>query len=168
MEREIILILDNLRSRENVGSLFRTADAAGVSKIYICGISPTPRSGNFDIETLSPKQFINTDKIAKTALGAEQWVPWDYHLKTGRLIQQLIRDGVHIVALEKTKQAQNIFKIKLPLRPIALVVGNEVAGLSKNILSRADTVAAIPMHGKKESLNVAVAAGIALYAIINS
>lgn len=167
MKRELYLVLDNIRSRENVGSIFRTADAAGVSKIYICGFTPTPRPGTFDIEKLSPKQYINTDKIAKTALGAEQWVTWEYHRDTWRLVQQLIRDGVQIVALERTKTAEDIFKMKLPVGPMALIVGNEVKGISPNILKRANKVAAIPMYGRKESLNVAVAAGIAVYAIVD-
>lgn len=153
---KIYLILDNIRSRENVGSIFRTADAAGVSKIYLCGITPT-----------SPHE-----KITKTALGAETYVPWEYCKQTWLVIKKLKAQGVKVIALEQTKDAQNIFeftrgtfvKTKVPL---ALVLGNEVKGISSQILKYCDKKISIPMYGKKESLNVAVAAGIALYGIIN-
>ena len=149
--REIILILDNIRSRENVGSIFRTADAAGVMKIYLCGITPRPPH----------------EKISKTALGADTYIPWEYYKNTWRLLEELKKKEVRIIALEKTKGAKNIFEIK-GKTPLALVMGNEVNGLSIEILKRADVVAVIPMRGKKESLNVAVSAGIAVYAILNS
>jgi len=150
--REIILILDNIRSRENVGSIFRTADAAGVSKIYLCGITPRPPH----------------EKISKTALGADTYIPWEYYKQTWRVLEELKKD-VSIVALECGKGAENIFEMTLSAgKPIALVLGNEVNGLSKEILKRADKKAAIPMYGRKESLNVAVAAGIAVYAIIGN
>lgn len=149
MKNEVYLILDNIRSRENVGSIFRTADGAGVDKIYLCGITPTPPH----------------EKISKTALGAEAYVPWEYYKQAWRLLQKLKEEGVTIVALECGKGSENIFKIELPASPIALVLGNEVNGLSKEILKRAQKKAAIPMYGRKESLNVAVAMGIAVYAI---
>jgi 23S rRNA (guanosine2251-2'-O)-methyltransferase len=148
--KKIAVVLDNIRSRENVGSIFRTADAAGVSKIYLCGITPKPPH----------------EKISKTALGADTYIPWEYCKDTWRLLGKLIKEGNYVIALEKTKNADNIFKIKIK-SPTALVVGNEINGLSKNILKHADITAHIPMAGRKESLNVAVATGIALYAIIN-
>ena len=148
--REIFLVLDNIRSRENVGSVFRTADAAGVAKVYLCGITPQPPH----------------EKISKTALGADTYIPWEYYKNTWRLLEELKKKEVRIIALEKTKGAKNIFEIK-EKTSLALVVGNEVNGLSKEILKRADIIAVIPMIGKKESLNVAVSAGIAIYAILN-
>ena len=174
---DIMVVLDNIRSRENVGSIFRTADAAGVNKIYLCGITPAPNIGN-------PKQIKNSDKIAKTALGAETWVPWEYHAQTWNVLRKLKVDppagGVKlkVIGLEQTINSKNIFKYKNnrptksgESRPkgaekIALVLGNEVKGLSPRILKYCDVAVSIPMYGKKESLNVAVAAGIALYQIL--
>lgn len=149
------LILDNLRSRENVGSIFRTSDGAGVEKIFLCGITPTPPH----------------PKITKSALGADQNVPWEYHKQTWRLVKKLKSKGSVLLALERFDRltasklgVKSIFKFK-PKFPLALIVGNEVRGLNKKILSLADKIIEIPMHGKKESLNVAVATGIALYQI---
>ncbi len=149
-KKEIIVVLDNIRSRENVGSIFRTADAAGASKIYLCGITPVPPH----------------DKISKTALGAETYVPWEYRAKTWQVLRELKVKSLKfkVVGLEQTKASQNIFKFK-PKFPLALVVGNEVSGLSPKILKYCDKKISIPMYGKKESLNVSVAAGVALYAI---
>jgi 23S rRNA (guanosine2251-2'-O)-methyltransferase len=152
MDREIILILDNVRSRENVGSIFRTADAAGVSKIYLCGITPRPPH----------------EKISKTALGADTYISWEYYTQTWRLLEKLQAGGAHIVALECGEGSENIFEMELPAdKSVALVLGNEVNGLSPQILKRVQKKAAIPMYGRKESLNVAVAAGIAVYAVVN-
>ncbi len=153
MEKNIVVILHNIRSRENVGSIFRTADGAGVSKIYLCGITPTPPH----------------EKISKTALGAETFVPWEYYKQTWRLLKKLKAQGVKIIALEQTNDAQNIFAKGAFVNtkaPFALVLGNEVRGLSPQILKYCDKKISIPMYGKKESLNVAVAAGIALYQLI--
>ncbi len=142
------LILHNIRSAYNVGSIFRTADAAGVDKIYVCGYSPTPAD----------------KKVAKTSLGAEKTVPWEYHKQTWQLLKKLKADGMQIVALEQTKKSVDYRRFK-PKFPLALIVGNEVRGLSKKILAYADKIIAILMYGEKESLNVAVAAGIMMYKI---
>lgn len=150
-QQEIILILDNIRSRENVGSIFRTADAAGVAKVYLCGITPKPPH----------------EKISKTALGAEAFVPWEYCKDTWRLLEKLKKDKINIVGLEQTKESLNIFKFK-PKFPLALVLGNEVAGLSPKILKYCHKKISIPMYGKKESLNVSVAAGVALYELLRA
>ncbi len=143
---QIYLILDNIRSAYNVGSLFRTADAAGVSKIYCCGFTPTPAQ--------------------KTALGAENTVPWEHFSQSWRLIKKLKKEGFHIASLEITKQSINMFSYT-PTFPIAIMLGNEISGVKKSLLNRSDSVIHIPMHGMKESLNVAVAGGIALYYIKN-
>lgn len=145
--RKIVVILDNLRSRENVGSIFRTADAAGVVKIYLCGITPQPPH----------------EKISKTALGAEEVVPWEYYKQTWRLIDKLKKEGYRIIALEKAPSARNLFNMKKSSKSVGLVVGNEVSGLSTDILTRSHAAVSIPMRGQKESLNVAVAFGIAVY-----
>lgn len=164
-EKNIYLVLDNIRSRENVGSIFRTADAVGVSKIYLCGITPTPRVGNPNFQFSNPKQIQDSDKIHKAALGAETYVPWEYYKETWRLIDKLKADKTCVMALEQTRKSENFFEFK-PEFPLALIVGNEIKGISPSILKRADKTIAIPMYGRKESLNVAVAIGIALYSLI--
>ncbi len=155
LKDQIFLIIHNIRSAYNIGSIFRTADGAGIAKIFICGISPIPSTSG-EATGQAP------DKIAKTALGAEKTVPWEYHKQVWRLLNKLKESGVQIVALEQAKKSTNIFKFK-PKFPMALLVGNEVRGLNKKILSYTDKIIEIPMYGKKESLNVAVATGIALY-----
>lgn len=149
-KQELYLIIDNIRSAHNVGSIFRTADGAGVSKVYVCGFSPTPE--NY--------------KVLKTSLGAEKTMPWEYYRQTWRLLEKLKKEKVRIVALELTSKSKNIFQYKISnSRGVALIVGNEVKGLSKGILKYADEIVEIPMSGNKESLNVSVAAGIAAYYI---
>ena len=144
------VICHNLRSRENVGSVFRTADAFGVSKVYLTGYTPAPPHS----------------KISKTALGAERWVPWKYKKSIVALLRELKQKRIRLVALEQAKgRSVPLPKFK-PRFPLALILGNEVKGLSPAILSRCDTVTEIPMHGRKESLNVAVAFGVAVYHII--
>lgn len=140
------LILDNIRSLYNVGSIFRTADAGNVDKIFVCGITGKPTS----------------DKVKKVSLGAEDSVEWEYAKQTFRVIEFLKKQKFQIAALEQSKKSVLYSKFK-PKFPIALIVGNEVKGISKNILNRADKIIELPMKGKKESLNVSVAAGIAIY-----
>ena len=146
---KVYLILHNIRSAYNVGSIFRTADAAGVAKIYLGGYTPTPQE----------------EKVIKTSLGAEKSVAWEKVFSTWRLIEKLKSDGMKVVALEQSKTSRDYRHLK-PKFPLAIIVGNEVNGLSSNILKRADSVWHIPMRGKKESLNVSVAAGIFLYKIL--
>ena len=148
MKKSFFVIVDNVRSLENVGSLFRTADALSVDKVFLCGITGTPPS----------------HKIAKTALGAEEWIPWEYHSQTWRLVAKLKKEKVSIVCLEQGKGSTPLPQFK-PKFPLALVVGNEVKGVSSSVLRKTDALIEIPMTGKKESLNVAVAFGIAAYEI---
>jgi len=145
---EIYLVAQNIRSLFNVGSLFRCADVFGVKKIYLCGYTGFP-----------PRK-----EISKTALGAEQWIPWERHWQTHLLVKRLKAQGVRIVALETGKRHTLLPEFRCD-GPVALVVGSEVSGISRSILALADDRVKIPMHGKKESLNVAVAAGIGLYAL---
>ncbi len=155
----IFLICQNIRSRHNVGSIFRSADAFAVSKIYLCGYTACPPHPN----------------ILKTALGAENTVPWEHQKQTWQVVEELKSRGVVILALEKTKTSIPLVQI-LGNRPIILqakkhgvgiILGNEVSGVTRKITNRADKVVHIPMYGQKESLNVAVAAGIALYHLRN-
>lgn len=145
---KFVVICDDLRSLYNVGSVFRTADAAGVDRLYLCGITGRPGRPKTD------------EKFAKVALGAEKTVPWEYHRQSWRLADRLRREGFSIVALELTPGSVNYTKFR-PQFPLALIIGNEVLGVRKPLLSRADTRIEIPMRGQKESLNVAVAFGIA-------
>jgi len=173
--KDFYVICDNIRSLENIGSIFRTSDALGVSKIYLCGISGLP-SYNFVLTAKGQKihsklytKLLEGEpphhKISKTALGAEETVTFEYYKQIGRLIDGLKRDKVNIVALEQDKKAVSYDKFK-PIFPLALIIGNEVKGISKKILKKADKIIYLPMLGQKESLNVSVAFGIAGYEII--
>ena len=160
--KEFYVICDNIRSLENIGSIFRTSDALGVSKIFLCGISGKPPGWGFsasqgNLATLH-------QKISKTALGAEKTIPFEYYRQIGRLIDKLKKDKISIVALEQDKKATPYTKFK-PKFPLALIVGNEVKGVSKKILKKTDKIIFLPMLGQKESLNVSVAFGVAGYEI---
>lgn len=143
---KFILILPDIRSAHNVGAMFRTADGAGVNKIYLTGYTAKPPHPQLD----------------KVSLGAEKSVPWEYHSQAWRLLKQLRKIGYNIVALEQTADSINIFKWQ-PKFPLAIVMGNEVTGVPKSLLKYCDTAVEIPMLGKKKSLNVSVAAGVILY-----
>ncbi|MDD5606812.1 MAG: RNA methyltransferase [Candidatus Pacebacteria bacterium] len=140
------LILDNIRSLQNIGSIFRTADALKIDKIYLCGISGKPPH----------------PKISKTALGAEKNIPFEYHFFTWQVIEKLKKQNFQIIALEKNKKSKSYLRFK-PRFPLALILGNEIKGVSESALKRADKIICLPMKGKKESLNVSVAFGIAGY-----
>lgn len=147
-KEELVVVLDNIRSTYNVGAIFRTADGAGVSKMYLSGITPAPPH----------------PKISKVALGAENYVSWEKVSQTWRLLDDLKKQDYFLIALEQQAKAKNIFSLnKLKHRKLALIVGPEVKGLSSRILSRVDLILEIPMWGAKESLNVSVAFGIAIY-----
>lgn len=152
-EKQVYVIAHNIRSLLNVGSVFRTADAFGITKIYLTGYTGTPANP------------IHKNKIAKSALGAETWVPWEYEKSAVRLIKRLKLEKIQIVALENNVKSVNIQKFK-PNYPIALLLGEEVRGISSTLLKLCDKVVEIPMQGKKESLNVSVAFGIAAYQLI--
>ena len=146
--KDFYVICDNIRSLENVGSIFRTADALKITKIYLCGISGRPPH----------------HKISKTALGAEEDIPFEYHKQALRLIKKLKKDKITIVSLEQGKKSTSYDKFN-PKFPLALVIGNEVKGVSKSILKNSDKIIDLPMLGNKESLNVSVAFGVAGYEI---
>jgi tRNA G18 (ribose-2'-O)-methylase SpoU len=151
----LIAVLDNIRSLYNVGSIFRTADAFNIDKIYLSGYTPAP------IKDRQKKE------IHKTALGAEEFIKWEKSGQTWKLLENLKKQGFYIVALETDKKAINIseFNSSKIKKKVVLVVGNEVKGLSQQILKRCDKIIKIPMLGKKESLNVSVAFGIAAFCL---
>jgi len=145
----VYLVCDNIRSLWNVGSIFRSADGAGIAKIFLCGITGTP-----------PRP-----EITKTALGAEESVPWEAFQDPGKAVVLLKRQGIPVFVLEQTDKSSLLWDAPLDL-PLAVVVGNEVDGVSPHVVALADGALEIPMHGIKESLNVAVACGIVLYEIV--
>ena len=148
-KKEIYLVLQNIRSLFNIGSIFRSADAFSVSKIYLCGYSGYPIDRQIN-------------KIAKTALGAEKTVSFEHYWQTANLVKKLKKQKIQIVALELDKKAISLQKFK-PKFPTAIIVGNEKLGITPSILKLADQKVFIPMQGAKESLNVSIAASIALY-----
>lgn len=148
--KRFVVICDGIRSLHNVGSVFRTADGAGIDKIYLCGITGHPSV---------PKA---ERKISKVALGAQDFVEWEYVSQSWRLVDKLKKDGWQIVSLEQTPKSINYKKFK-PKFPLALIIGNEGKGVRKSLLDRSDKIIDIPMRGQKESLNVSVAFGIAAY-----
>ena len=153
-KREIYVLLHNIRSTHNVGSIFRTADALGVTKIYLSGFSPTPTD-----------RFGRQRKdIAKVSLGAEN-LPWEYVSVPEKTIKDLKKKKFQIVGLEQGKSSVDYKKAKIKT-PVLFVVGNEVEGVDKKTLSLCDVIAEIPMKGKKESLNVSVAFGVALFRML--
>ncbi len=153
---QIIIVLDNIRSVHNVGSIFRTADSVGVSAIYLVGTTPTP------VDRFGRKR----KDLAKVALGAENSVSWKYFINAKKVINELKDDGYTIIPLEQDRKSIDYKKIKLKEKMV-VVFGNEVDGVSKDILRISDQIAEIPMRGKKESLNVAVSAGIFLFRILD-
>ena len=157
---EIIVIAHNIRSTHNIGSIFRTCEGFGVSKIIISGYSPYPKLPKDDrLPHLVEKLMV---QIHKSALGAETMVPFEYMETVD--IASLKKSGFMVVGLEQDKSSILINKFKCPTK-IALILGEEVHGLTKDIRESCDVLIEIPMHGKKESFNVSVATGIALYSI---
>ncbi len=150
----LIVVLDNIRSLNNIGSIFRTCDAFLVSKIYLCGITAKP-----------PNRKIN-----KTALGSTESVEWDYFKSTIKLIEKLKSEGVKIWSIEQVERAQKlnyIEKIDSKLKH-AIVFGNEITGVDQKIIDISENTIEINQYGTKHSLNVSVAAGIVIWKFYNS
>ena len=144
----LILILDNIRSLNNIGSVFRTADAFLVEKIYLCGITATPPHKD----------------IRKTALGATESVDWEYRKDTLELVQELKQTGVKVVSVEQAENAVMLNQFLVDVQEkVALVFGNEVKGVSQEVVSASDVVLEIPQFGTKHSLNISVSAGIVVW-----
>ncbi len=144
-----LIVLDNIRSLHNVGAIFRTADGAGWDKIYLTGYTGCP-----------PDR-----RIEKVSLGAEEFLSWEQADSAIELCKKLKKDGFKIVALEQSEKSENIFDTHDFGENIALILGNEVEGVSQELLDICDQHVEIPMYGQKKSLNVSVAAGIALFAL---
>jgi 23S rRNA (guanosine2251-2'-O)-methyltransferase len=164
--KEIIIILHNIRSTHNVGSILRTAEGLGVKKVIFCGYTPYPKNTRIASDTASIRLPHITEKlttqIRKTALGAEELLKMEYH--TAPPIAALKVDGFRVVALEQQEGSTKLNRY-YPPEKIALVLGEEVNGIPADLIEQCEDIVEIPMHGKKESFNVSVAAGIALYAL---
>lgn len=156
---ETAVLLDNIRSAWNVGSIFRSAEGFGFRHAYICGITPTPEN----------------EAVTKTSLGAEEMITWSYHKDAVRSVKGLKKEGWEVFALEEDQRAISLGSNRLLSRlqrksntPRMLIVGNEVTGVDPGLLDLSDEILYIPMQGEKKSFNVAIAFGIAAYALNSS
>jgi len=145
----VAVLLDNVRSMYNVGAFFRAADGVNLQKLCLCGITAHP-----------PKKA-----IAKTALGAEETVPWEHEWNAVEMANRLRREGFHLAAIETNPDATDLFEWQ-PVFPVCVAFGHEVGGLLPELLALADTHVRIPMLGQKTSLNVATAGGVVLYELL--
>jgi 23S rRNA (guanosine2251-2'-O)-methyltransferase len=149
-KNKIILILDNIRSLNNVGSAFRTSDAFLIESIYLCGVTGTP-----------PKP-----EIEKTALGATETVDWKYFKTTQEAIDDLKSKGYFIASIEQAKNSVMLNQFQKPNKPLALVFGNEVYGVEQEIINQSDACIEIPQFGTKHSFNVSVSMGIVIWEML--
>lgn len=154
---DFVGVLDNVRSAHNVGSIFRTAEGVGMSRLYLCGLSPSPK--------------VNS-AVTKAALGAENRLEWSEEANAPQLVTKLKADGYQVIVLEALPQSENIFSLPneaflKKINKIALVVGNEPAGVDPAVIALADQILFIPMAGMKSSLNVSVAFGITAYTLLS-
>ncbi|MBS1518369.1 MAG: RNA methyltransferase [Bacteroidetes bacterium] len=150
IRNSIHVVCDNIRSIYNVGSIFRTSDAAFIEKIYLTGYTPHP-----------PRK-----EIEKVALGATETVPWEYYKDPLEIVNKLKKENIKIAVLEITDNENLIWNVKADQFPLCLVLGNEITGVSKEIIDLADLSFEIPMLGMKQSLNVSVAYGIAVFEMV--
>ncbi len=149
----MVAILDNLRSLANVGSVFRTADALGVERIYLTGITPAPVDVFGKIRP----------EIAKVSLGAESHVPWEKKRSLAEVTAALKREGYRVLAIEQSSRSVPYYRVRKGYEKVALVLGSETRGLPPRILAMVDGILEIPMRGIKESLNVSVAFGVVAF-----
>ncbi len=145
------VVLDNLRSAFNVGSIFRTSDAGLVEHIHLCGMTAYPPN----------------EKLEKTALGALDYVPWTYHRSTFDALAVLQTRSIPVVAVEVVEGAASLYEFPWP-RPAAIVFGHEIRGIRPEVLAECDAVVQIPMYGHKNTINVATAFGVVLYEILRT
>lgn len=145
------MLLDNIRSAWNVGSIFRSADGFGFDHVYLCGITPTPEN----------------EAVAKTSLGAEDAIPWSHHKDAVKLATALKQEGWQILALEEGEGAKELRQRARVEASTVLIVGSEVTGVDPDLLALCDEILEIPMRGKKRSFNVAIAFSVAAFALID-
>ena len=154
MRLPVVVVLDNVRSLYNTGAFFRTADGCAVEKLVLCGITPRPDQGARQQRA-----------IAKTALGAERSVPWEYAADAATAVDAAAAAGYQVVAVENSAQAIDLYEWT-PAWPVCLVFGHETGGVAPELAERLTTHVRIPMLGEKRSLNVATAAGVVLYELV--
>ncbi len=150
----VTVLLNSIRSNYNVGSIFRTSDGAMIEKLYLCGYTPHPPDKN---STSGRKE------ILKTALGSTESVKWEYAKDPKEVILKLKELGIKICALELTNKSKNYYDVSPKDFPLCLIVGNEITGVSQDLIDLCDFSIEIPQYGIKQSLNVAVAYGIAIF-----
>jgi 23S rRNA (guanosine2251-2'-O)-methyltransferase len=160
MKKELVIIAHNIRSAHNVGAILRTSDGAGVSRVYLTGYTASPFQIGKDKYATSAHKM-----ISKTALGAEDFVSWEKEEKISKVLKKLKKKNFQIIALEINAKSKNIFKFKFKFFT-AIILGNEAGGVEGDIMKKCDGAVFIPMRGKKESLNVSVAAAVAIYEIL--
>ena len=148
---EIIVVLDNIRSMHNIGSIFRSCDSMGSCSVFLCGICATPPS----------------KEIHKTALGSTESVAWKYYKTTKEAVIKLKKNNYEIIAVEQTNESISLNQFQTQAKKIALIFGNEVKGINKDIINLSDKCIEINQYGIKQSMNVSVAAGVVLWAIRN-
>lgn len=151
-KKQLVVLLDDVRSMNNVGSIFRTCDCLGIGQIYLCGITGSPPHRD----------------IYKTSLGAENSIDWEYHEDIETLINTLKSENYIIAGLEQTDKSIDIRNFDPQSKPVAIIVGNEVEGISDKALALCDEILEIPQFGTKHSFNVAVSCGIAFWELIKS
>ena len=162
---DIVIIAHNIRSIHNIGSIFRTSEGFGVTKIYLTGYSPYPKViGDTRLPHIYEKM---TAAIHKTALGAETMISYDHHEEVKNVLKDLKQQGYVIVGLEQDERSTTLRSYQ-PAQKIALLLGEEVAGLTDELRNACEVLLEIPMTGQKESFNVSVATGIALYALTSA
>ncbi|MCA9385176.1 TrmH family RNA methyltransferase [Candidatus Dojkabacteria bacterium] len=144
---DLYVVLDDIRSALNVGAIFRTCDAVGAKKLFLTGITPYPPH----------------NRIPKTALGAIDYVDWEYTKDKAHVINHLREQKISILSIELTEKATNLHDYQFPNTPTALVFGNEITGVSDEYINSSNETLYVPMYGKKESLNVATTVGITAY-----
>ena len=143
----ITIVLDNVRSALNVGSVFRTSDAFLIENIILCGITATPPN----------------KEIRKAALGSTDSVNWKYFKNTTDAVQQLIKEGYYVLGVEQVEKSTLLNEFKLPKKPIAIIMGNEVNGVDQQVIDLCNEVIEIPQFGTKQSLNIAVTTGVVIW-----
>lgn len=156
-----IVVLDNIRSALNIGSIFRTGSGIGINKIYICGISPIPFETS---EKLKDKNIKRKDFV-KTSLGAEDEIEWEYKENILDLLKDLKKENYEIVALEQNEKSIDYKDLKIEKEKVAIILGSETEGVQEKVIDLCDKIAEIPMLGLKESLNVTIAFAILAYKI---
>jgi|TARA_B110000263_G_scaffold249286_1_gene266435 23S rRNA (guanosine2251-2'-O)-methyltransferase len=149
-KKPIVIILDNIRSAHNVGSIFRTSDAFLIKKIILCGITPTPPSND----------------IRKSALGSTESIDWEYQENTDKAVDKLKKEGYYIVGVEQAENSTKIMDFKIK-QPMVLIFGHEINGVDQDIINKCNEIIEIPQWGTKHSLNISVTAGIVLWKTTN-